>query len=58
MRLLIAVLMKVKGKSFVLLTFSAPQDIKKHHQNKVKVKGLGRKSSYLDGFSFFFFMVL
>ena len=24
------------------------------HQNKVKVKGLGRNSSYLDGFSIFF----
>ena len=27
----------------------------KRHQNKVKVKGLGRNSSYLAGFFFFFF---
>ena len=27
----------------------------KRHQNKVKVKGVGRKSSYLAGFFFFFF---
>ena len=27
----------------------------KHHQNKGKVKGLGRNSSYLAGFSIFFF---
>ena len=26
----------------------------KRHQNKVKVKGLGRNSSYLAGFSIFF----
>ena len=34
----------------------------KRHQNKVKVKGLGRHRSYLAGFSilfiFFFFMIL
>ena len=34
-------------------TFSATRRYKRH-QNKVKVKGLGRKSSYLDGFSDFF----
>ena len=30
------------------------------HQNKIKVKGLGTKSSYVAGFSifFFFFMIL
>ena len=27
----------------------------KRHQNKVKVKGLGKNSSYLAGFSIFFF---
>ena len=37
--------------------FSATRRYKRH-QNKVKVKGLGRKSSYLDGFFDFFFMVL
>ena len=36
--------------------FSATRRYKRH-QNKVMVKGLGRKSSYLDGFSVFF-MVL
>ena len=33
--------------------FSATRHYKRH-QNKVKVKGLGRNSSYLAGFSIFF----
>ena len=33
--------------------FSATRGYKRH-QNKVKVKGLGRKSSYLAGFSILF----
>ena len=36
---------------------STPTTHYKCHQDKVKVKGLGRKSSYLVGFSIFF-MVL
>ena len=42
----------------MLLTLSAPQESRRDspHQNKVKVKGVGRKSSYLAGFSFFFFL--
>ena len=38
----------------MLLTLSAPQRRDSRHENKVKVKGLGRKSSYLAGFSIFF----
>ena len=38
---------------FIFNPFSATRRYK-HHQNKVKVKGLGRKSSYLAGFSIFF----
>ena len=34
--------------------FSATRRYERH-QNKVKVKGLGRNSSYLAGFSIFFF---
>ena len=38
--------------------FSATRRYKRH-QNKVRVKGLGRNSSYLVGFFYFyFFMVL
>ena len=37
---------------------SATRHNKHRQNNKVKVKGLGRKNSYLAGFSIFFFMVL
>ena len=42
--------------AFPLNLFSATRCYK-HHQNKVKVKGLGRNRSYLAGF-FIFSMVL
>ena len=45
---------KICASLGITLPLSAPQDVKKRHQNKVKVKGLGRNSSYLAGFSIFF----
>ena len=42
---------------FFFYEFTPFSDTRRYklHQSKVKVKGLGRKSSYLTGFSIFFF---
>ena len=40
--------------SLVILTLSVLQDVTNVIKKKVKVKGLGRNSSYLAGFSIFF----
>ena len=42
---------------YIILTLSAPQEVTKVIKTKVKVKGLGRISSYLAGI-FILFMVL
>ena len=43
-------------RDIVINPFSATGRYKRHQNKvKVKVKGLGRNSSYLAGFSFFFF---
>ena len=44
----------MKGYRLALNPFSTTRRYKRH-QNKVKVKGLGRNSSYLAVFFFFFF---
>ena len=41
------------SSSLLFNPFSATRHLKRH-QNKVKVKGVGRNSSYLAGFSIFF----
>ena len=41
-----------KKENYMIDPFSATRRYTRH-QNKVKVKGLGRKSSYLDGFTNF-----